>query len=86
MNEIHLSPADLMSARNGETTVVRIADWNSGIEVAFDVEGGEMARLDDGIARVVLSPADFQLIADNKGRGHEVKADDGTVYGVSVWA
>ena len=86
MREIHLSAADLMSARNGTTTVVRIADWDSGIEVAFDVEGGEMASLDVGIARVVLTPAEFQQIAENKGAGHPVTADDGTEYGVSVWA
>jgi hypothetical protein len=86
MKEIHISPADLMSARNGETTVVRIADWASGVEVAFDAEGGEMAALVNGIARVVLSPDDFQRIAEAKGAGHEVTADDGTVYGVSVWA
>lgn len=85
MKEIHLSAADLMSARNGETTVVRIADWASGIEVAFDVEGGEMSSLDDGIARVVLTPAEFQQCAD-KGAGHPVTADDGSVYRVSVWA
>lgn len=86
MRAIHLSAADLMSARNGATTIVRTADWASGVEVAFDVEGGEMAALAAGIVRVVLSPADFQAIAENKCTGHEVTADDGAVYGVSVWA
>ncbi|MFI5895638.1 hypothetical protein ACIA5D_36640 [Actinoplanes sp. NPDC051513] len=86
MREIHMSPADLMSARNGTATVVRVADWDSGIEVALDVEDGEMRALHAGIARVVLSPADFELIAQAKGRGHEVTADDGAAYGVSVWA
>jgi hypothetical protein len=86
MHEIHMSPADLMAARNGGTVIVRIADWSSGVEVALDIEGGEMSALDDGIARVVLTVDDFQKIADNKGAGYEVKADDGTVYAVSVWA
>jgi hypothetical protein len=86
MREIHIRPGDLMAARNGTTTIVRIADWDSGIKVAFDIDGGEMAPLEDGVARVVLSSVDFQEIADNKGRGHEVKADDGSVYVVSVWA
>jgi hypothetical protein len=86
VKEIHISPGNLMAARNGETVIVRTADWSSGIEVAFVVQGGEMAALEDGVARVVLSPEEFQSIAENKGRGHEVKADDGTAYGVSVWA
>lgn len=86
MREIHISPANLMSARNGTTTVVRTADWSSGIEVAFDIKGGEMATLDDGITRVVLTADDFQAIADNKGAGYQVTADDGAVIGVSVWA
>ncbi|MEU4558461.1 hypothetical protein AB0F72_08725 [Actinoplanes sp. NPDC023936] len=86
MREIHISPANLMAARNGETVIVRTADWESGIEVAFDADNGEFAPVDDGVARVILSPTDFQAVADNKGAGFEVKADNGTVYGVSVWA
>ena len=86
MKHIHTNAAQLMSARNGTTTLMTVADGTYSNHVAFDVEGGEMATLDDGIARVVLSPAEFGLIADAKGAGHEVTADDGTVCRVSVWA
>jgi hypothetical protein len=85
-HEVHLSPEKLMLARNGETVVTRIADWESGLKVAFDVDGGEMAELDQGVPRVVLTPQEFALVAGAKGRGYSVTADSGQEYEVSVWA
>ncbi|GAA0494370.1 hypothetical protein Ade02nite_20360 [Paractinoplanes deccanensis] len=48
MREIHLRPADLMSARNGETVVVRAADWSSGAaQRTINIPDGSTAETPD---------------------------------------
>ncbi|AEV86877.1 hypothetical protein ACWT_5859 [Actinoplanes sp. SE50] len=85
MQHIHTNAAELMSARNGTTTFMTVADGTYSNKVAFDVKGGEMAPT-DGLPRVVLTPDQFQKITAKDSRDYQVTADDGSVYAVSVWA